>query len=265
MGFWESKNVVIFGGSEGLGLEIARVFIEGQANVLIAGRTREKLDAAKTEIGSDNLSTIVADVTCEESFASAEKDIKSKFDSLNVLVNCVGKSTRCEFAKLTIEELKSSMEINFYSAVRGTNAFLPMLVESKGHLVNVGSLASKTAWPFMAPYSASKHALASYTHQLRLEGPSEVHYLHVCPGPIQRPDSHSRYAEQASDLPENARKPGAGANVKMICPNALAKKIVRGCERRKSEIVIPRLAKVLFSIQQISTRLGDYILRKKQK
>jgi short-subunit dehydrogenase len=117
----------------------------------------------------------------------------------------------------------------------------------------------------MGAYPASKHALAAYTQQLRLElAPQGAHVLHVCPGPIARdPAAYSaagRYAADSPDVPAAAQAPGAGAKVRAIDPARLAESIVNACERRKAELVMPAKARLLFAVSQLSARWGDWLL-----
>jgi hypothetical protein len=84
----------------------------------------------------------------------------------------------------------------------------------------------------------------------------------VLPGPIAREDAGVRYASQAADLPANARQPGGGVKLKGIDPAKLARRILRACERRRPELVVPARARLLFTLQQLSPRLGDWILRR---
>jgi len=155
------------------------------------------------------------------------------------------------------------LELNFLAMTRCTRAFGPSLIESRGHIVNIGSLAAKSASRYLGAYPASKFPVAAYSQQLRLElNPLGVHVLLVCPGPIARPDAGQRYDDQAADLPESARKPGGGVKVKGIAPEKLVAKILRYCERRKPELVMPAKARLLFAIAQLSPTLGDWILTK---
>ena len=109
------------------------------------------------------------------------------------------------------------LDLNFFAMVRCTRAAAPLLLESGGHIVNIGSLAAKSASRYVGAYPVSKHAVAAYSHQLRLElGPQGVHVLLVCPGPLTRPDAGQRYDKQAKDLPEAVRQPGGGVKVKTI-------------------------------------------------
>jgi short-subunit dehydrogenase len=92
--------------------------------------------------------------------------------------------------------------------------------------------------------------------------PRGVHVLLVCPGPLARPDAGNRYDDQAAALPESARRPGGGARLKGIPPEKLVTKMLRYCERRKPELVMPGKARLLFAISQIAPRLGDWIVNR---
>ena len=152
---------------------------------------------------------------------------------------------------------------NLHTVVNLSMAVVNELKKSKGHLVNIGSLASKTAWPFVTSYAVSKTAMATYTQQLRLEGPRNVHYMLVCPGPIRRDDVGSRYDEKAEKLPDSARAAAAGAKLKGIPPELLANKVLRACAKRKKELIVPAYARLAFIAAALSPTLGDWILRLK--
>jgi len=261
---WIEKVVLVTGGSRGLGLEIARQFGMVGAIAVIVGRDPAALESAVESLQGDLVEchAIVADVQDEVQVQRAIDQIVDKYGRLDVLVNNVGKSVRVDLKSVTAADFREYMEINFLTAVNCTRAAMPHLAESQGHVVNIGSLACKTAFPFVAPYSASKFALAAYTHQLRLEGPPGVHGMLVCPGPIKRRDSHSRYCNSAGDLPASAKLPAAGARIEGISPERLARKIIKGCEKRSREVIFPFRARILFTVMAYSPPLGDWLLRR---
>jgi NAD(P)-dependent dehydrogenase (short-subunit alcohol dehydrogenase family) len=269
MSFWQNKTVVVTGGYAGLGKAISLAFARQGARVVVLARNEtginQMIEQAVAENPSFQLFPCVADVTDDTSVQQALQQILSRFQRLDVWVNNVGQSVRHDLLSGKVDDYHSLMEINFYSAVRGSLAALPHLVETRGSLVNIGSLASKTAWPLMAPYSASKHALAAFHHQLRLEGPSKVHYLHVCPGPIQRSDAGNRYQAQPNGLDQRARQPGAGVKLAGIPPEQLAIKIVEGCRNRRTELVMPGKARWLFALAQLCPDWADRILNRSRK
>lgn len=262
---WKDKVVVITGGSSGLGVALARQFATAGARVVCLARGQEQLQATVetlTESGGLDVQSVVADVTDDQSVSQAVASIINSHGRIDAWVNNVGKSLRIALSDATVANFEDLMQVNFYSAVRCTRAVLSHLERDGGSLINIGSLAAKTGWPFVSPYSASKHALAAYHHQLRLEGPASVHYLLVCPGPIRRADSATRYADQATDLPDAAAKPGAGAKVKGIDADELAQRIRVACEKRKLELVMPWKARIAFALSQLSPWLGDKLLKR---
>lgn len=261
---WSEKVVLVTGGSAGLGLEIARAFGMQGATSVILGRDETRLENAVAQLKSEGISveSLVGDVAKTDQVSEVINQLAERHGRLDVLVNNVGKSIRADLDAVTVEDFRDFLEVNFLSAVACTRAALPWLKKSDGHVVNMGSLAAKTAWPFVAPYSASKFALASYTHQLRLEGPKNVHYMLVCPGPIKRSDAGVRYHEQVENLPDAARLPAAGAKVKGIDPQILARRIVKGCDKRWREIILPFRARFLFTLLAYSPPIGDWLLRR---
>jgi short-subunit dehydrogenase len=266
MPIWSEKVVLVTGGSGGLGYAIAAAFGRAAARVVVVGRDNERLAAAEAalqrEIG-DRVHSIAADVTRDEDVERLVGETVERFGRLDALVNNVGHSMRGEILAVSPDDFRDMMEINVYTAVRCTRAAAPHLLANRGHIVNIGSLASKATAQYLGAYAASKFALAGYTQQLRLElEPRGLHVLLVCPGPIARDDAGARYDVADGDLPEAARRPGGGVKLKGIDPGYLARRIVRACERRTKEIVVPARARVLFALAQLSPTLGDWLVRK---
>jgi NAD(P)-dependent dehydrogenase (short-subunit alcohol dehydrogenase family) len=260
---WHQKVALVTGGSAGLGMAIAQGFLGHGAKVAIAGRDSQRLAIAAQsfEQGTPNVLAVQADVTRQGDVDSLIRQTIDHFGRLDVLVNNVGRSMRGEALATTPEDFQASWEINFLSAVRCTKAAAGHLIKSRGHIVNIGSLASKSAARFLGAYPAAKFALAAYSQQLRLElADKGVHVLLVCPGPIVRHED--RYEAQTQGLPDSARKPGAGVKLRGIDRSLLARWIVQACERRQRELVVPGRARLLFALAQLSPRLGDWLVRR---
>ncbi|HVA45541.1 MAG TPA: SDR family NAD(P)-dependent oxidoreductase [Pirellulales bacterium] len=266
---WQGKVVVVTGGSSGLGKAIAEAFAARGAHVVIAARRADALaktaDALRTK-GSE-VAVVAADVTRDDDVARLFAKTIERFGRLDVLVNNAGRSMRRQVDETTADDFRELLELNFLAVVRCTHAALPHLLATRGHLVNIGSLAGKSAARFVGAYPATKFAVTAYSQQLRLElGPRGLHVLLVCPGPIARheprgPERQLRDAASAG-LPPGAYKPGAGVRTKALSPERLAQEIVRACETRRSELVRPRLARLLFAVAQLSPGLGDWLVKR---
>jgi short-subunit dehydrogenase len=265
MQYWTDKVVLVTGGSMGLGQNIATTYAAAGAKIVLAALPDDQLEKSAADLraaGSAALG-IPADLTRQEQVDALFTQAVEQFGRLDVLVNCAGRSARGRVLDTTPGQFRELLELNFLAGVRCTRAAAPHLIASKGHLVNIGSLAAKSASRHLGAYPASKFPVAAYSQQLRYElNPQGVHVLLVCPGPIARADAGARYDDQAADLPERARNPGGGVKLKGIPPERLAAEILRHCERRKPELVMPARARLLFAISQLSPSLGDWIIGK---
>ncbi|MBI1247421.1 SDR family NAD(P)-dependent oxidoreductase [bacterium] len=265
MTYWQDKVAVVTGASQGFGKVIARTLIARGCHVVMAARDKERLQAAAAELDpqGDHSVCVPTDVTSEESVAQLFDQVRTTYGKLDALMNIAGASSRGLIAETSIDDFLNSFDLNVLSTIRCTQAGLDMLKVSQGHIVNMGSLASKSASKFIGPYATSKFALAGLNHQLRLElAEFGIHVMLVCPGPIAREDAGSRYQEQTAGLPESARRPGAGVKVRAIDPEQLCEKILNGCKKRQTEIVCPSKARILFAIAQLSGAWGDWVLRR---
>lgn len=264
-GDWQGKSCLVVGASAGLGASVAQALVKRKARVILVARNAERLQELVIrlrESGGD-VTGFSADVTNQEDIVRLRREIDERFDKLDLVCNCVGQSTRGAVLDTTPDEFQRLLDANFLSAVRLSRAFTDLLIESGGHLVHVGSLASKVAPRYVGAYAPSKFALAAYCQQLRMELESQgLHVMLVCPGPIRREDDAPRYAEQAEGLPEEAKKPGAGARLRGLEPNWLAEKILASCKKRKKELIAPSYVRALIILSQLSPRLGDWLLGK---
>ena len=265
MGHWKNKVVMITGGSRGLGRALALAFAEAGARVVIAARDADTLrEVAGQLVKAGGLVTgVVTDVTRQESVEHLIAETLRLHGRLDVLVNCVGRSDRGELLHTSVEQMRDLWELNFLAPARCTAAAAPHLIESQGHVINIGSLAAKVASRFLGGYATSKFPLDAYSQQLRLEiGPKGVKVLLVCTGPIRRVDAGSRYASRSEGLPDSAAKPGAGVKLNALDPDALSRQILRAAERGKAELIVPNHARLLFALCRLFPKLGDRIIRK---
>jgi uncharacterized protein len=268
MAYWRDKVCLVTGGSAGLGLAIGRALTRAGAKVALVARRLESLEAAAAELRKfgGEVIAVPGDVAWQDDVDRIAAEVAQQFGKLDLLCNCAGRSTRGAVLDTTPEDFQQLLDVNFLATVRMTRALAPLVIASRGHVVNIGSLASKVAPRFLGAYPASKHAVAAYTQQLRLELAADgVHVMLVCPGPIRRDDAGERYAETTAGVPATAHAPGGGARVGAIEPADLAAKILHACERRRPELIVPGKARLLFAVSQLSASWGDWLLSKMMK
>lgn len=267
MSYWNNKVVVVTGASAGFGLVLAKTFAQQGSHVVLAARNPENVDRARSAVeqaGGPEAIGVPTDVTRDEEVRYLADQTMQRHGRVDALVNCAGRSSRGALAETSVDEFRQLLELNFLALARCTQTFLPHLLPNQGHVINVGSLAAKSASRFLGAYPASKFPVAAYSQQLRLElGKQGLHVLLVCPGPIRRDDAGSRYA--AHDVPDEAKQPGGGVKLKGIDPQWLATRVLDAGAKRKPELIVPMKARLLFAIAQLSPALGDWILAKMTK
>lgn len=268
MSYWRGKRALIVGGSAGLGWALADMLAEHGARVAIVARGQERLDAAAAALKTrgSNVLAITADATKADELHRVKDAVMSAWGGVDLLCHCAGRSMRGTVLSTSTNDFRDLLETNFLSAVECIQQFAEPLTASRGHFVLIGSLASKVAAGYLGGYPASKHPLAALAQQLRIEcEPSGLHTLLVCPGPIAREvsrDTGARYAAQAPEVPAAAHQPGGGAKMRAIDPHWLAGKVLRACEQRRAELVVPPRARLLFVLTQLSAPLGDWLLKR---
>jgi NAD(P)-dependent dehydrogenase (short-subunit alcohol dehydrogenase family) len=178
-------NVVITGASSGIG-EACALRLDALGFRVFAGVRKPSDGDALRKKASDRLTPVLLDVTSEQSIAGAVQIVGDA--PLAGLVNNAGIVVAGPVELVPIAEWRKQFEINFIGVVAVTQAFLPMLRAGRGRIVNMGSVAGRSALPFSGPYSSSKFALEGLTDSLRMEMKQwGVEVSIVEPGAIRTP------------------------------------------------------------------------------
>ena len=278
IGPWTGRNVVVCGGTSGLGLQLVIAAAMHKANVVIVGRDSARLEVAKSvamEHGAHSANGFSVDLSITNSNAmeaNKERDERAillawlSMNNVDLLINCIGRSDRGALEQVSDSDLASMLNDNLMCTWNMTRMALDSLKRAHGTIVNIGSLAGLVSAPGMGGYSVSKSALTALSRQLRLElARADVHVLLVCPGPIAREDSGIRYrklAEARGLRDSSSTAPGGGVKLRLIDPKVLCQKILDAAHRRKKELVVPIKAAWLAALANLWPSLGDWILRK---
>ena len=156
------RTVLITGCSDGgLGAALAIAFYEAGLHVYATARDPSKM----TNLASLGIETLPLDVLSDSSIATCV----SRLSSLDILVNNAGAVYSMPVSDLSMPECKKLFDLNVWSYLAVTQAFLPLLLQSKGLIVNHTSVVSSLAVPFQSAYNASKAAMAMFSDSQRLE------------------------------------------------------------------------------------------------
>jgi uncharacterized protein len=190
--------VLITGGSDGIGLELARAFASAERTIVLIARNPEKLAKARAGLQSDvsqsnAILTLSQDITASEAPAIIRELLKQNDLFADILINSAGIGTTGDFAADPVDKLTAITDINVTALTRLCREFLPdMLTRGRGGLINVSSLGGFSPGPYQAAYYASKSYVISLTRAIAQETRGQgVRIATVAPGPVNT-EFHAR-------------------------------------------------------------------------
>ena len=194
------KAVLITGASTGIGAACA-VHLDRMGFTVLAGVRRAQDGEALKRLASDRLVPVFLDVTDESSIQQAKAQVSEQVaeQGLYGLVNNAGIVVASPLEAVPIADLRRQLEINVIGQVAVTQAFLSLIRNARGRIVNMGSIAGRGAIPLLGPYGASKFALEAITDVLRLELQQwGIHVSIIEPGAVATPIWEKSRAESAT-------------------------------------------------------------------
>ncbi|WP_417308706.1 glucose 1-dehydrogenase [Devosia sp.] len=160
------KRALITGSSRGIGLGIAQVMAEAGAEILLNGRNQEALGTAAASLAETGASVkaLAFDVTSEESVDDAISYAETEIGPVDILVNNAGMQHRAPLEDFPLENFRQVIDTNLTSAfIVGRAVARGMIARKSGRIINICSVMSNLARPSIAPYAASKAAIANLT------------------------------------------------------------------------------------------------------
>ena len=201
--------VLITGASTGIGRATA-LYLDDKGFRVLAGVRRDTDAESLRKEASDRLHTVHVDVVDGASIEAAQKTVRDLLGErgLRGLVNTAGIAMAAPFEFLDLEELRRQLEVNVVGQIAVTQAFLPLIREQRGRIVNVGSIGGRVAEPLVGPYTMSKFAIEAFSNSLRIElKPWGIHVSLIEPGSIATPmfDKGQAYADaMLEQIPKSA-------------------------------------------------------------
>src|ERR1700736_898929 len=168
----KDKTAVVIGGTSGIGLALSRGLALAGANVVPTGRRADQVRAAASAIEALGRKSLIAtsDVTDNSSLENLLKLACGAFGSVEILVNCAGRTKRKPPLELPEEDWDAILETNLTGTFRACRVFGRHMIERRyGRIINIGSLSSFVGLYEVAAYSASKGGVASLTKTLAIE------------------------------------------------------------------------------------------------
>lgn len=259
---FQGMNVVITGGSSGIGKATAKLLAKQGADVFIIARDQEKLNRAIQEIEikkvshSQRFGGFSADVKSYKQVVSAIEAIVKDVGPPEILINSAGITHPGYFEKLPLNIFREIMETNYFGTLHTIRAVLPsMITQRNGYIVNVSSLAGVIGVFGYTAYGASKFAVCGFSEALR----SELKPYNIKVSVVLPPDTDTPQLREENKIKPYETRFISG-NVKPLTPEKVAKEILKGIGRGKYLIIPDRKSRLIYRFQCLSSSLVHWYI-----
>ena len=179
----QGKVAVITGASSGIGEATARALVAAGYRVALLARRTDRINELAAELGNNALA-IEADVTDRDSILTAAERVRAELGGADILVNNAGLMLLGPFSSEQREDYRRMVETNLLGAINTTEVFLDQLREGGGDLINISSVAGRTARPTNGVYAATKWGINGWSESLRQELQPEIRVTVIEPGAV---------------------------------------------------------------------------------
>ena len=241
---FKNKVVLITGASSGIGKQTAIEFAKLGSNIILVARRKNKLEQVENELKQFNVNTLVCacDVSKKDQVEELSRIVLQKFDSIDILVNNAGFAIYGSVSDLSINEIESQMETNYFGMIYCVKNFLPLMLKKKsGHIVNVASVGASFSVPGVSSYCATKFAMLGFSEGLKHElYGTGVGLTVVSPIMVRTPlFEHPSFT--------NFSKFSTGVS---LSSETVAKTIIKASNSSRLEIVVPSVARAAIWFKQ---------------
>ncbi len=256
--YFTDKVVVVTGGTDGIGKALVETLLDMGAKVATCGRNHDKLYQLQSQHPSAALHTMVADVSSENDCRRFMETTIKVYGGVDILINNAGISMRAILKDVSLDAIRKVMDINFYGAVYCTKYALQSIIERKGTIVGVSSIAGYRGLPGRSGYSASKYALQGWLEAVKTELLHDgVHVMWVCPGFTT---SNIRNAALNKDAQSHGETPMDEGS--MMSADECAGHILKAVRKKKRTLVLTFTGKRTVFLNKFFPRLADKLVYK---
>ena len=256
--FFKNKVVAITGGSDGIGKALTDALLLQGARVATCARNQDKLYDLQLLHSGKPLHTMVADVSNYNDCKNFIDSTIRVFGGIDILINNAGISMRALFKDLEVDVIEKVMGINFFGTLYCTRLALDSVIERKGSIVGVSSIAGFRGLPGRSGYSASKFAVNGFLEALRTELlDSGVNVMWVCPGFTSSNIRNRALNKKGKSQGESPMDEG-----KMMTSEACAAHILKAIEKRKRTLVLTFTGKRTVFMNKLFPGLADKLVKR---
>ena len=245
---FDNRVVMITGGSRGLGLVIARIFVDEGARVVLLARDLDELARAREDLesrGRGDVMTLRCDVRRRAEVRAAVDAVMDRWRGIDVLINDAGIIQVGPLDNMLHEDFENAMATHFWGPLHLILEIAPIMRHRRfGRIVNISSIGGKIAVPHLAPYCASKFALTGLSDAIRAElDPYGIRVTTVTPGLMRTGSPVNAQFKGQHDAEYTWFKLASSIPGLSIAAERAARKIVEACRYGDPALSITAAAK----------------------
>lgn len=254
---FQHKVVAVTGGTDGIGKALVDALLLQGAKVATCARNHDKLYKLQAEYPSYPLHTVVTDVSNENDCRHFIQSTLKVYGRIDILINNAGISMRGLLSETSIDVIHRLMDVNFFGAVYCTKYALDSIIENKGVIVGVSSIAGYRGLPGRSGYSASKFALQGWLEAIRTElANTGVHVMWVCPGYTTSNIRNAALDQNGEPQGESPLEEGS-----LMAADECAQHILKAIEKRKRTLVLTFTGKQTVILNKLFPAWADKLVR----
>jgi 3-dehydrosphinganine reductase len=263
---FNGKNVIITGGSSGIGKSAARMFATKGANITILARREDMLKKTVEEISSSavdsnqKISHARVDVSNHTEVENWAGIYEKSYGAPDVIINSAGITHPGYFEEIPYETFDELMKIDFYGVLNMCRSFIPMMKAKGGHIVNVSSMAGFLGVFGYTGYSAAKFAVLGFSQALR----SEMKKYNIMISVLCPPDTDTPMLEWENKIKPKETQAVAGT-AGIMSPDDVAKAMIDGMMKKKFIIVPGFNGKFVLCASRLTPFLVEWIMDRQIK
>jgi len=254
----QNKVVVVTGAASGIGFAVCRRFSRHGAKIGLLDSDAAGVRAAADTLAQDGVDAvgIHCDVVDEAACNSAVREIVGQYGGIDILVNNAGITQRSAFLETSVSVYRRVMDVNFFGSLHCTKAAIASLIERKGSIIVIESIAGLTPLLGRTGYCASKHALHGLFTSLRSElRDTGLHIMIVCPGFVK-----TNLQTRALDGDGRVTRHPQSLVGKPISPEKVADAICKGALRRRNLLILTPVGKLSYWISRFAPVLYERLM-----
>ena len=252
------RSIVITGAATGIGAALARRFARAGDRVALLDVDAARAGERARELAQDGATALAleCDVTSPESCRKAMAEVIARWDGIDVLVNNAGITQLGRVRDTQAAVIRRVLEVNLMGAVHCPQAALPSLLERRGQVVAISSVAGFAPLLGRSGYCASKHALHGFFDTLRCElAPRGVDVLLVCPGFTATGIERSALGTDGAPAVHPQSRVGGVASAEDV-----AAAVVAAARRRRRLLVLSRVGRLSRALTRLSPALYERLM-----